>query len=244
MNPDVNAHSSVSAFSGLYKTGGVTALILVAIPLIQLVVFIVAPPPVEGTAADWLALFQQNAILGLLGFEFLLIIYSLLSIVLSLALFAVLWPAARSISALFLITSLVGAVAFVMARPAFEMLYLSRQLTVAATDAQKAAILAAGEAMVAGFHGTAYWVSYILGSITGFLTGAAILRAGVFGKLSAYLRILSGIFDFGIFIPGVGLFISVFSVLLLMAFHILVGRSLLQQQSMGMSLSPASDASL
>ncbi len=110
--------------------------------------------------------------------------------VLSLALFAVLRPASKSLAALFLITSLIGAVLFVMARPAFEMLYLSQQLTAAATDAQKTAILAAGEAMVAGFHGTAYWVSYILGSITGFLIGAAILRASVFGKLTAYLRIL------------------------------------------------------
>jgi hypothetical protein len=108
------------------------------------------------------------------------------------------------------------------------MLYLSHQFTAASTEAQKTVFLAAGEAMVAAFHGTAFWVSYILGSITGFLVGAAILRTSVFGKVTAYLRILSGIFDFGIFIPGIGLFISIFSVLLLMAFHILVGRRLLQ----------------
>lgn len=228
MNPTANAQSSDPAWRGLYKTGGVTALVLVAIPLIQLVIFIVAPPPLEGTAAEWFTLFQQNAILGLLGFEFLLVIYSLLSVVLSLALFAVLSPGARSLSALFLVSSLIGAIAFVLARPGFEMLYLSHQFTAAPTEAEKTVFLAAGEAMVTAFHGTTFWVSYILGSITGFLVGAAILRTRVFGKVTAYLRILSGIFDFGIFIPGIGLFISVFSVLLLMAFHILVGRRLLQ----------------
>jgi hypothetical protein len=231
MNPTAESQTRDPAWGGLYRTGGVTALVLVAIPLVQLVVFAVAPPPLEGRAVEWFALFQQNAILGLLGFELLLVIYALLSVLLSLALFVALRPAARSLSALFLLSSLIGAVAFVLARPAFEMLYLSQQYTAAPNEAQQTVILAAGEAMVAAFHGTAFWVSYILGSITSFLVGAAILRAGVFGKVTAYLRILSGIFDFGIFIPGIGLFISVLSVLLLMAFHVLVGRRLLQLAS-------------
>lgn len=231
MNTTTDAQSRDLAWSGLYKTGGVTALVLVAIPLVQLVSFVVAPPPLEDTAAEWFALFQQNAILGLLGFEFLLVIYSLLSGVLSLALFAALRPAARSLSTLFLVSSLIGAIAFILARPAFEMLYLSHQFTAAATESQKVIFLAAGEAMVAAFHGTAFWVSYILGSIGGFLIGAAILRASIFSKGTAYLRILSGIFDFGIFIPGIGLYISIFSVLLLMAFHVLVGLRLLQLPS-------------
>jgi hypothetical protein len=228
MNTTVNAQSSYPAWSGLFKAGGVTALALVAIPLVQLVIFAVAPPPLEGSAAEWFTLFQESAILGLLSFEMLLVIYSLLSVVLALALFVALRPGARSLSALFLVTSIIGATAFVMARPAFEMLHLSNQFAAASSEAQRAGFLAAGEAMIAAFHGTAFWVSYILGSITSFLIGAAILRAGVFSRVTAYLRILSGVFDFGIFVPGIGLYISVFSVLLLMGFHVLVGRRLLQ----------------
>jgi len=242
MNPTASDLSTHHTWSGLFKTGGIVALVLVVIPLLQLVVFVASPPPLEGTAADWFTLFQQNAILGLLGFEFLLVIYSLLSVVLSLALYAALRRDARSLSTLFLVSSLIGAIAFVLARPAFEMLYLSHQFTAATTEAQRTIILAAGEAMVAAFHGTAYWVSYILGSITGFLVGAAILRATVFGKVAAYLRILSGIFDFGIFIPGIGLFISVISVFLLMAFHVLVGRMLLQLPSKALAPSHPSDS--
>src|SRR3990172_4942102 len=174
MKSSLDAQSRDSAWNGLYKTGGVTALVLVAIPLVQLVIFAVAPLPLQGTADEWFTLFHQNAILGLLGFEILLVIYSLFSVVLSLALFAALRPAARTLSALFLVSSLIGAIAFVLARPAFEMLYLSHRYTAAATEAQKAIILGAGEAMVATFHGTAFQVSYILGSITGFLVGSAI----------------------------------------------------------------------
>lgn len=228
MESNRDAQWSDPHWNSLYRAGGVTALILVAIPLVQLVVFAVAPPPVEGSAAEWFAIFQENAIIGLLGFEILLVVYSLLSVVLSLALFVALRPAASSLSALFLASSLIGAIAFVAARPAFEMLYLSNQYAAAATEAQKAIYLGAGEAMVAAFHGTAFWVSYILGSVTGFLVGAAMLRGKVFSRATAYFRIGSGIFDFGIFIPGIGLYISILSVLLLLAFHLLVGRRLLQ----------------
>jgi len=231
MKSSTETQSIDPTWDGLYKTGGVIALILVAIPLVQLVVFAVAPQPLQGSAAEWFTLFQKNALLGLLGFEILLAIYSLLSVVLSLALFAALWPSARSLSALFLVSSLIGAIAFVAARPAFEMLYLSHQFTAATTEAQKTIILGAGEAMVAAFHGTAFQISYLLGSITGFLVGAAMLRGSVFSKATAYLRIGSGIFDFGIFIPGIGLYISILSVLLLLVFHILVGLRLLRLPS-------------
>ena len=233
MKSSPDAQSRDPSWDGLYKAGGVAALVLVAIPLVQLVVFSVAPPPLEGSAAEWFVLFRQNAILGLLSFEILLVIYSLLSVVVSLALFAALTPAARTLSALFLASSLIGAVAFVAARPAFEMLYLSHQYAAATTEAQQAIFLGAGEAMVAALQGTAFQVSYILGSVTGFLVGAAILRGGVFSKATAYLRIGSGILDFGIFIPGIGLLVSVISVLLLIAFHVLVGRRLLQLPSRG-----------
>jgi len=82
--------------------------------------------------------------------------------------------------------------------------------------------------MVALFHGTAFQVSYILGSITGFLIAAVMLRSSVFSTTTAYLRIGSSVFDFGIFIPGVGLFISLLSVVFLLVFNILIARRLFQ----------------
>jgi len=228
MNPLAEAKSTDSNWNSLYKIGGAAALIMVAITLAQFVIFAVSPPPLEGNAGDWFALFQESAFLGLLGFESLLVIYALLSVLVSVALFAALRPASQSLTALFLILSVIGSMAFVVARPALEMLSLSNQYSAATTDAQRAAILAAGEAMVAVFHGTAFQVSYILGSITGLLIAAAMLRSGVFSRTTAYLRVGSSVFDFGIFISGIGLFISLLSVLFLLVFNILVARRLLQ----------------
>jgi hypothetical protein len=205
---------------------------MVVITLGQFIVFAVAPPPLEGTAADWFALFEQNALTGLLAFEALLIVYALLSVIVALALFFALRAANPGLMAAFLVFSAMGSLAFVFARPVLEMLSLSQQYTVAINGAQRTALLAAGEAMLAIWHGTAFQVSYLLGAITGLLVAAAMLRTGRFSKSTAYLRIASSVLDFGIFLPTVGLFISLGSVVCLLLFNALVARRLFQLSRM------------
>jgi large-conductance mechanosensitive channel len=205
--------------------------------LAQFVVFAVAPP--EGTAADWFALFQKNPFLGLLAFESLLILYVVLSALVSLALFVALRTASPSLTAIFLILSILGGMAFIAARPALEMLSLSNQYAVATTDAQQAAFLAAGEAMLAIFHGAAFQVSYLLGSITGLIIAAVMLRSCIFSKTTAYVRMASSVLDFGIFVPTIGLFISLFSVVFLMIFNILIARRLFQLGQTNSSQAPS-----
>jgi hypothetical protein len=223
-----NAEIEDSQWNWLYRTGGVAALIMIIIILIQFISFMVAPPPLEGTAIDWFTLFQKNGLLGLVAFELLMIIYVVLSIPVSLALFIALRRANQSLTAIYIALSLLGVGAFIAARPAFEMLSLSNQYAAATTDAQRAVFLAAGETMLAIFHGTAFQVSYLLGSITGLIISVAMLRSNVFGKATAYVRIASSVFDFGLYVPTLGIFISIFSVLFLMIWNILVARRLFQ----------------
>lgn len=52
MKTRLHAQSEGPGWGGLYRTGAVTAFILVVIPLIQLALFVVAPPPLEGGAAE------------------------------------------------------------------------------------------------------------------------------------------------------------------------------------------------
>jgi hypothetical protein len=228
MKQVTEAATTDPAWKSLYKLGGAAALIMIAITLTQVVVFSISPPPYKGTAVDWFALFQKNALLGLLGFEVLLIVYVGLSTLVSLALFAALRRTSPTLTAIFLVLSVIGSVAFISARPALEMLSLSNQYAAATTDAQRAAFLAAGEAMVAVFRGTAYLASYLLGSITGLIIGAVMLRTSIFGRAIPYLRIASSVLDFGLFVPTVGLFISLFSVVCLLLFNILIARRLIQ----------------
>lgn len=216
------------AWKALYKFGAIAALLMVAIIIVQLIVFMTAPPPLEGTATDWFALFQTNKLIGLIGFELLMIIYTLLSMPLVLSLYHALKRTDPAFTALYVALSLIGVVCFVAARPAFEMLALSNQFAAAATETQRAGILAAGEATLAAFHGTTFHVSYVLGSISGLIISLVMLKSQIFSKATAYVRIASSIFDFGLYIPVIGVMISIFSVLFLFVWNIMIARRLLQ----------------
>ena len=222
------AENVSSGWSSLYKLGGISALLLVAIVIIQLIVFTIAPPPLDGTAIDWFILFQKNPIIGLIHFEFLMIIYVILCIPIALALYTLLRQVNPSWTVLYLILSLLGVMCFIAARPAFEMLHLSNGYAAAKTDAERAIFLAAGEAKVATFHGTAFYINYILGSLTGLIISWVMLKTTLFSKATAYIRIASSICDFGLFVPTIGMFIAIFSMLFLVIWNIMIARRLFQ----------------
>lgn len=212
----------------LFKIGGVSALTMVGIIIAQMIVFMSAPPPYEGGAAAWFALFQSNKIIGLINFELLMIIYVFLSIPITLSLYILLRRISPSFTVLYVVLSLIGIMSFLVARPAFEMLSLSNGYAAAATDAERAVYLSAGETLLAVFHGTAFQVSYILGSLGGLIISLVMLKTDVFSKTTAYLRIASSVFDFGLYVPVVGMYISIFSVLFLLIWDVLVARRLFQ----------------
>jgi hypothetical protein len=230
MTTDAQLLSSgtTSGWKPLYKLGGAAALGMAAIILIQMAAFMTVPPPLEGGAAEWFAFFERNAFMGLIGFELLMVVYVIVSLPLTLALYIILRKRAASLMLLCLVLSVVGVVSFIAARPSLEMLSLSRAYSAAADPAQRAVLLAAGEATLATFHGLAFHVSYVLGSLTGLLVSLVMLREGTFSKATAWVRIGSSIFDFGLYLPVVGMYISIFSVFFLLAWDILVARRLFQ----------------
>lgn len=217
-----------SAWTSLYTLGGISAFLMVLIIIIQLIIFMSAPQPLDGTALDWFMLFQKNLLIGLIDFELLMIVYMILFIPLALAFFILFRRASPSWITLYLALSLIGVMCFITARPAFEMLSLSNGYYAANTDALRAAFLAAGEAKLASFHGTAFHISYILGSIAGLIISFVMLKTNVFSKTTAYVRIASSVCDFGLYIPTVGIYISILSVLFLFIWNILVARRLFQ----------------
>lgn len=212
----------------LFKMGGVSALMMVGIIIVQMIVFMSAPPPYEGNASAWFALFQNNKLIGLIDFELLMIVYVFLSLPITLALYVLLRHVSPSFTAIYIVLSLIGVMSFIVARPAFEMLSLSNGYAAAVTDAERAVYLSAGETLLAVFHGTAFQVSYVLGSLGGLIISLVMLKTDVFSKTTAYLRIASSVFDFGLYVPVVGMYISIFSVLFLLIWDILIARRLFQ----------------
>ncbi len=221
-----NKDNGNAYWKSLYKIGGIAVLLMILIVPIQLAVFSIAPPP--STALDWFELFQDNALLGLLSFELLFIIYGVLAIPLSLALYVALRRTDPVWMALYLSLTIAGSAALFSARPALEMLHLSGQYAATTSEAQRAMYLAAGEGMLATFHGTSYMVTYLLGSITGLILAIVMLRSQIFSRATAYIRIVSSILDFGLFLPVVGLYVSAFSAVLLFVWNIMIARRMFQ----------------
>ena len=88
-------------------------------------VFILWPPP--SSVIGWFTLFQENALVGLLNMDLLLIVDYLLLIGVFSALWASLRRANESLMAIALILQLVATATYLASTVAFEMLTLSNQ---------------------------------------------------------------------------------------------------------------------
>lgn len=208
----------------LYKIGGAAAVFGVAIIPVQLVVFVVWGQP--DTALGWFELFGSNRLGGLLAFEILFVVNAVFGIATTLALYVSLRQTNEAFMAIALALGFVEAVAFVVARPALEMLYLSSRYAAATTDAQESLFLAAAEVTLATFNGTAFHVGYNIFSIYFLIVPLVMLRGNTFGRATAYAGILAALLNWGLYVPGIGLALSALSVLPLAIWNVLVARTL------------------
>jgi hypothetical protein len=212
----------------LYWLAGAGALISAVFIPIQVLVFIIWPPPLDGTAVDWFTLFQDTPLVGLLDLDLLLVADNVLLVPIFLALYVLLRRDSESVMAIATAFGFLGIVFFIASNPAFEMFSLSDQYAAATTEAQRSTFLAAAEAMLATWQGTAFQAAYILGSFAGIAVGAVMLRSAVFSNVTGWMAILGNAVGLGLYVPVVGVYISVFSVLFLEIWYILISRRLLQ----------------
>ncbi len=226
-NPSTDTEIADSNWKSLYKAGGVAALAVLLFIPIQMIVFFAWPPP--STVLGWFTLFQDNALVGLLDLDLLLIVdYALMGLTF-LALWAALRRASQSVMAIALTTELVGVTTYFASTAAFEMLSLSNLYTAATTDADRSIFLAAGQGMLVTWQGTAFNVSYILGAIALLIVSIVMLRSHVFSKTTAYVGIVASIM---MFVPPtagtVGLYLSLISLIPTIIWLILISRRLFQ----------------
>lgn len=176
----------------LLRVGAVSAILVVVLIPIQALVFIFLPPP--QTVLDYFALFQRNPLLGLLDLDLLLTLDYLVMIPLYLALFAVLRRVAAGWALLALVLGLFSLVLFLFSREAtFSMWMLSSQHTSATTDAQQAALVGAGQAMLTLYNGSSFGISYVLGAVSTLIFSSVMLRHRIFGRLAGIVGIVTGI---------------------------------------------------
>jgi hypothetical protein len=223
----VSSGAADSGWNTLYKIAGVSALMAVALIPVQIIVYTIWGIP--ETAIDSFMLFQDNKLVGLLVLELPYIISNILSVPIYLAFYIAL---RRENEAMMAIATALGLIAIAIvfaARPTFDMLYLSQQYAAATTEAQRAVLLAAGEAKLALVYGTAQQVHYVLGGVALLLVSIVMLRSSIFSKATAYVGVFANLLVFGLYVPTIGVYLSIFSVFpFLTLWLILTGRRFLQ----------------
>jgi hypothetical protein len=238
---EYSAETKEVEWKGMFKIGGISAFIVTAFFLIDMIV-LVAFRPYPETANGWFVLLQNKRIVGVLSLDILV----LAGFPLCYPIFFALYGALRQVNKIYLtfatILAFAGLAIVISTDKTYSMIFLSNQFAAATTDTQKSLLLAAGEAVLATSNGTGANIASF------FLEGAALiisiimLRSGIFGRVTAYMGILGHGLDWTrivinlIFAPITSLaLVSTIGFVLLaiggplqLIWYALVGRKLLQ----------------
>jgi hypothetical protein len=211
----------------LYRIAGAAAVISILMIGVAIVVYSFSPPP--STVLGSFAQFRANRLVGLIDLDLPMLIDSVLMIPIFLALYAALRRSHEAFVTLGTTLGLVGIGVYLTSNPCFSMLALSDQYGAATSDAQRAAILAAGQVMLTIWQGTAYDVSYVMGGIAGLILALVMLRSDIFGRATAWVGIvLNALMLVPPTVGPIGLVLSFLSLVPLAIWYVLVARRLFQ----------------
>jgi hypothetical protein len=160
-----------SRWPGIYRLGGLAAWAAVLVGVAEiLITFLPGSNTPHGEVLDWFGLFQENAFMGLRDLGLLNILLDACAVPIFLALYlAHRSTRARGLAALGALAALLGVGVFLSTNRAFAMLALSQQYAAATSDAQRAVLEAAGQAMlsVGQSHTAGTFLAFFLTEIAG-----------------------------------------------------------------------------
>lgn len=211
-------------WKNLYKTGAFAALLSLAFFPIQIAVFLISPPP--EAVLDWFNLIHDRPFIGLIDLDLLLVVDQVLVMLIFVAVYIALRNTCRALSLIGLILGLASTILFITSNPALAMLSLSGQYFAAGDESVRALTLAAGQSIMANWQGTSFHASYIVGSIASVLLSLAMLRSRAFTRAAGIMGMVANLVAFGLYVPVIGVYISVFSVLFLWAWYLLTAIGL------------------
>lgn len=213
--------SEVSVWSSLYKIAGWAAILMVVFIPIQTVVFLTWPLP--DTVVGWFSLFQSNRLVGLLDMDLLLMVDQIFIGLILIALYAALRQSSLSMMTIALMLGLSGMVIYFGSTVAFEMLALSNRYAAAATQAERDILVAAGQALLVRWPGTAFNFSYIMEGISFLIIAFVMLRSTVFNNVTAWFGIGLGVLSLvPPTVPVVGMYFAFSSLIPLVVWDVLI----------------------
>ena len=223
-----------NALKTFYKIGGITALLqLTIVPLFIVVTPLLGTRPTE--VRDFFEMYQTNKLAGLLRDD----LSSLLMVVLYLGSLPALFYSLRKVNPVYTtfacLFTLVVVAGSISTNSSLSFLHLSDQYAAAGSEAQRAQILAAGEAVLVSdmWNSTGAYFSGILLQGSGVIFSLLMLRSRDFGKITAWSGLLANALDLTQhvlhpFAPGVSAFISMFFGLFYLVWFPMLARDFLR----------------
>jgi hypothetical protein len=224
----------------LYRVGAIAALVAALLFRRNIgaeVSLFTGVEAIPYSAADWYSLLQTNPFVGLSFLAvFDLINYAMEGLIF-LALGMAFWQANKSTAALALTSGLLGIAVSFAANISLTMLSLSQQYLAASPEAQKAALLAAGQSLLAtnnpldAWPGTGPYISLLLIAVGGMLFSVLMFRSK---RTSAVVGLLASGCDLAYcltfaWVPFLQVFWMASGGLFWMIWHLLVARILFKR---------------
>jgi hypothetical protein len=211
----------------LYRIGGIAALLVaVSITFAVLAYFIWPYTPGVVTTENILATLHTDRVGGLIALDVLTVPIVLLNVLPLLALYAALKRVNESYALIALVLGLIAVPMLLAARPVTEMVMLSEKYATATTEVLRSQYLAAGDALLEHFSGTAWLIESFCLILSGLIFALLMLRSSVFGKTTAYVGIATSLVGFGFIIPIIGPLLFFVNTILSIVFSILLARGL------------------
>lgn len=176
----------------LYTFAGIFALILLLYSLATILIMVTTGGQPK-TIEDIFTMLQDNRILGLLRLDLLTVFIMPLYYVLFLSFLIALWRTNPVYTGLAALLAFAGLTLFLATPSVFSYLSLSDQYAAAATETQRAQLIAAGNAIYASdmWHGTGALIGGLLLQTGGVLISVIMLKSEAFGKTAAWVGIMT-----------------------------------------------------
>jgi hypothetical protein len=217
------------SWKDLYKMAGVAAIISEVVILLGIVAYFIWPyaPGIKSTESIF-QLLKSNPFGGLVSLDLFLFVGNLAGVLLYLALYVSLQHVNKSYALVALVIGLIAVVLLIPSRPLVEMVSLSAQYAKATTAAAKTQYLATGEALLALFNGTGWFMNTLLGGISLLVSSVLMLQGKFYSKATAIVGIITNAVVCGFFIPSLGTILLFLSLPGYMIWYFLLAKKFFQ----------------
>ena len=184
-------------WKGVYLLGGFASLLVVLFAVLEiLITFIPGGERVPSEMVSvtlWFERLQDNPLLAMRNLGLVNIFLTTFGLLLSFSLFAAHRKVNLAWAGIAMIISSIGAAVFMATNRGLSMLSLSNRYAAVTDEVQRAAVVAAGEAMLAvgESHTPGTFLAFSLGLIASMLMAWVMLHGRVFSRVTAYVGMVA-----------------------------------------------------